>query len=410
MIEHKPYAQRSISERLNTLGNRAISSLRTMSSEVADSKKEFGVEEYHERFTKAALYQLPGLTRKTVDKAISEMESDGYKFSRRQAGSAEVYALTLGEVADIYKHRGFQTFKERFPKAFTVFISNLKGGASKTVTTVSVAHALRVHPHLLQYNLKILVLDIDPQASATMFLQHSESIGNNDYTSIQAALNDLTTEELKEGLIINSVVPGVDVIPASIADGFLAANWKKICEEELPGQDPNMALAENLIDRLSGEYDLILLDCGPHIDPILRAGLCAADLLVTPLPPDYVDLHSTMQYLGRLPLIMEEICADGSNPRVNHHLAFMTKMTQTARDKEASKIAKEILGRDLMRTQLPYLSAFKRCGETFDTVISVQPDVFAGDKKALKSAKDAVLEFAFDLFTEITAIREADKQ
>lgn len=405
MDQQMAYRDRPIAQHMVNLGTKAQSSLQIMSKTMEEQKQEFGLDEYHERYTKAALFNLPGLSRKIVEKAMDEMEAAGYQFSRRQAGSVEVYALTVNEVIDIYKHRGFPAFKKKHTKAITVFLSNLKGGAGKSVSTVNLAHALRVHPKLLQHDLKILLCDIDPQASATLFLKHNLSIGSHDYTVVQAALNNLSTEELKENFIIKSIVPGVDIIPASIADGFIAANWEKICAEELPGQDPNMVIAQNVIDRLSSEYDIILLDCGPHIDPILKASICAADVLVTPLPPDYVDLHSTMQYLARLPIIMEEICNEGTNPRFNHHLAFMSKITHSAKDSESEKIAKEILGKDLMRAQIPYLSAFKRCAETFDTLISVQPDAFAGDKKSLKNAKDAILDFAYDLFLEVSNLR-----
>ncbi|WP_263452916.1 ParA family protein [Escherichia coli] len=53
-----------------------------------------------------------------------------------------------------------------------IFVANLKGGVSKIVTTVTLAHALRVHPDLLRHDLRILVIDLDPQASSTMFLDH----------------------------------------------------------------------------------------------------------------------------------------------------------------------------------------------------------------------------------------------
>ncbi|HIF9512242.1 TPA: hypothetical protein ACX6SS_000541 [Photobacterium damselae] len=40
---------------------------------------------------------------------------------------------------------------------------------SKTVSTVSLAHVLHTHPALIKEGLRILVIDLDPQASATMF-------------------------------------------------------------------------------------------------------------------------------------------------------------------------------------------------------------------------------------------------
>ena len=61
---------------------------------------------------------------------------------------------------------------------YVIFVVNLKGGVSKTVSTVTLAHALRVHQDLLRHDLRILVIDLDPQASSTMFLDHTHSIGS----------------------------------------------------------------------------------------------------------------------------------------------------------------------------------------------------------------------------------------
>ncbi|HIF9493539.1 TPA: ParA family protein [Photobacterium damselae] len=80
---------------------------------------------------------------------------------------------------------------------------------SKTVSTVSLAHALRTHPALIKEGLRILVIDLDPQASTTMYLNHAHAVGSVDAISAQAILQNVSCEEF----IVNSGVPGVDVIP-----------------------------------------------------------------------------------------------------------------------------------------------------------------------------------------------------
>ncbi|MBL1535038.1 ParA family protein, partial [Klebsiella pneumoniae] len=109
-----------------------------------------------------------------------------------------------------------------------IFVVNLKGGVSKTVSTVTLAHALRVHQDLLRHDLRILVIDLDPQASSTMFLDHTHSIGTVLETAAQAMLNDLDVETLREAVIRPTIIPGVDVIPASIDDGFVASQWESL--------------------------------------------------------------------------------------------------------------------------------------------------------------------------------------
>ncbi|SUQ37691.1 putative partitioning protein A [Yersinia ruckeri] len=88
---------------------------------------------------------------------------------KKPAGTSIKYAMSLQNIIDIYHHRGVPKYRDRHDEGFTIFVGNLKGGVSKTVSSVSLAHGLRAHPHLLYEDLRILVIDLDPQSSATMF-------------------------------------------------------------------------------------------------------------------------------------------------------------------------------------------------------------------------------------------------
>ncbi len=376
-----------------------------MSSDVEDQKSEFGLTKFHLTFTKAAVARLPGMSRAIVDKSVSEMESSGYSFAKKQSGGAEVYDLTVEQVIDIYRHRGFKSWSDSHPEACVLFISSLKGGVSKTVSCVHIAQALRVHPNLIKEDLRVLVIDLDPQSSATMFLNSKYSMGAVDYTAAQAMLHDIDVEELKEHYVKPTIIPNVDVMVSSIADGFLASDWLTHCNEHFPDKNPNLLLKEHVINKLCGDYDFIIIDSGPHLDYFLNNSIAAADIMVTPLPPAQVDLHSTLQYVGRLPAIFNRLMDAGVAELPKHHVAFMSKFTRTPQDMESQAIAKEIFRAELLDAVIPNLSAFQRCGETFDTVISVNPAAYAGDIKALKAAKEAIDDFAIALFNHINFVR-----
>ena len=85
------------------------------------------------------------------------MEENGYPFDKRAAGSS-TNAMSIQNIIDIYHHRGVPKYRDRHPEAFTLFVGNLKGGVSKTVSTVS-WRTLRAHPHLLFEDLRIPVID-----------------------------------------------------------------------------------------------------------------------------------------------------------------------------------------------------------------------------------------------------------
>lgn len=83
-------------------------------------------------------------------------------------------------------------------------------------------------------------------------------------------------------MIRPTIVPGVDVIPASIDDGFVASQWKELVEEHLPGQNQYEILRRNIIDRVADDYDFIFIDTGPHrirsCSTVWRPAICCLPL------------------------------------------------------------------------------------------------------------------------------------
>nr|WP_039949137.1 AAA family ATPase [Vibrio ichthyoenteri] len=394
-----------LNSELKTVSKRANQMLSSLSYEIKSQREEFEQDKFHLVFSKASVAKLPGLTRAIVDKAMSEMEGNGYIFEKRPAGSAEKYALTVENIIDVYAHRGFLKYRNRFDDAFVVFVTNLKGGVSKTVSTVSLAHALRTHPHLIKEDLRVLVIDLDPQSSATMFLNHESSIGSVDNTAAQAMLQNVTVDELIDDFIIPSIVKGVDVMPASIEDAFIASKWDELCGEYLKGENSLEVLKNNVISKLKGHYDFIFVDSGPHLDAFLMNSLVSADVLMTPVPPAQVDFHSTLKYLTRLPELEFILKESGASICIKANIGFMSKLANKADHKLCLSLAKEVFGRNMLDATLPRLDGFERCGESFDTVISANPSTYVGSSEALKKAKESAEDFAKAFFDRIELIR-----
>ncbi|MRT15238.1 AAA family ATPase [Enterobacteriaceae bacterium RIT711] len=392
-------------EQLRKVAARACKLLTSLSESIQQQKNELQLNEFYQVYSKASLYKLPKLSKGSVEYAVTEMENKGYIFNKKQSGNSMKYAMTLQNVIDLYHYREVPKYRERYNNTFTIFVSNLKGGGSKTVSTASLAHALRAHPHLLFEDLRILAIDFDPQASLTMFLNHENSVGLVETTAAQAMLQNVSREELFSDFITPSIIPGVDVIPASIDDAFIAEGWRGLCEEYLPGQNIHSVLKMNIIDKLEDDYDFIFIDCGPHLDAFLKNCIGAADLMLTPLPPATVDFHSSLKFISSLPALIDGIEQEGHQCNLIGNIGFMSKILNKPDHKICHSQAKEVFGADMLDVVLPRLDGFERCGETFDTVISANPATYDGSSEALKNAKVAAEDFAKAVFDRIEFIR-----
>ena len=145
----------------------------------------------------------------------------------------------------------------------TIALSNNKGGSGKTTTTVSLAAAFA------ERGLRILVVDLDPQGSATMWLGGRESSTG----LVEFSAGGIRVSELVQ----SSTAPGVALIPAS------------------PSLVPSGEETENLTGlaivrafrRLPDYWDLILVDTPPTLGYLSLAPLVACDHIVIP-----VEAHS----------------------------------------------------------------------------------------------------------------------
>jgi chromosome partitioning protein len=139
-----------------------------------------------------------------------------------------------------------------------VAVSNHKGGSGKTTTTVSLA------PAFAERGLRVLVVDLDPQGSATDWL-----------AACQAAIGlvEFSRGGMRTSDIVVRTTSNVDLIPASaslvppIEDGTLGVG---------------VAIVRGFA-RLPDHWDLVLIDTPPSPNHLSLAALAAADGVVIPI-------------------------------------------------------------------------------------------------------------------------------
>ena len=159
-----------------------------------------------------------------------------------------------------------------YPMNTVIAIVNQKGGVGKTTTTVNLAFALS------QLGQRVLVVDLDPQASLTVY-------AGLDVQALDAKRKTLYYGLVQDEPVENLITPTehFDVLASSIR---LSSGEAELVANPLAGP----ALLSNLIEPVKAEYDFVLIDCPPTLTLLTVNALAAADQVLIPVKTDFLSL------------------------------------------------------------------------------------------------------------------------
>jgi len=167
-----------------------------------------------------------------------------------------------------------------------IAILNQKGGVGKTTTTVNLAAALAAEGH------RTLVLDLDPQAHATL---HLGLLPGRSGPSLYEGLTEgLPLEKIRKEVAPNLFVGGSHI--------DLAA-----AEVELINTVGREVILRDLLDAEPDPWDFVLMDCPPSLGILTLNALCAAREVFIPLQAHFLALHGLSKLLETIQLVARRV-------------------------------------------------------------------------------------------------------
>lgn len=153
-----------------------------------------------------------------------------------------------------------------------ILVANEKGGVGKTTTAVNLAHGLT-----WLMNKKVLLVDLDNQAAATISLGFSPSPGAHDLLLKRAELDDVIIVG-RENL---DLVPSDEELALALAylDAMESKRGRVAAARE--------QLAE-VLQGADGRYDFVIVDCGPGLTILTLNALNYCHEVLVPVSLDFL--------------------------------------------------------------------------------------------------------------------------
>lgn len=168
----------------------------------------------------------------------------------------------------------------------TLAVINQKGGVGKTTTAVNLAAALA------RGGQRVCVIDLDPQAHATLHLGISPGFDGK-------SVYDVLTDDVPLAEARRQVAENLFVVGSHID---LAA-----AEVELAGVVGREVILRDKLAEDQDEFDYILMDCPPSLGVLTLNGLAAAREILLPLQPHFLALHGLSKLLQTIELVAKRL-------------------------------------------------------------------------------------------------------
>lgn len=182
-----------------------------------------------------------------------------------------------------------------------IAVANMKGGVGKTTTVVSLAEALAAE----QENASVLVVDLDPQASASACIAGDDLLADiiTEGRTIDIFLEQhfVRREPARLARKIRKHASDVSHRGLQLNVSLLACSpYLRLVEREiiyeLSERDYGMHGIEGQllqclnreVGALREQFDFVIFDCAPGISPLNEASIRLSDLIIVPTIADYL--------------------------------------------------------------------------------------------------------------------------
>jgi len=203
--------------------------------------------------------------------------------------------------------------------------ANQKGGCGKTTTAINLSSSLSLKGQ------KVLLIDFDPQAHATMGLNVKPS-------DLDKTIYDVITPK-------KNWLWGIEDILVPVKDNFDLAPSSLILsafEQELSGLERREHRLFQAIQPLKEQYDFIVIDCPPSIGHLCFNALRACDEVIIPIDMSLFSLRGVAKLIEIIIMLKDKIDHDIKSRALITMYDRRTRYSRTVLEKVQAEFGNDV--------------------------------------------------------------------
>ena len=205
----------------------------------------------------------------------------------------------------------------------TVAVTNHKGGSAKTTTTVNLAAALG------EAGQRVLVIDMDPQGSASAWLGISDPT-----TGVIQAIRGLAP---LASLLYETTAPGVQLVPSS--PGLVVSDGR---------EETDIAMGFiKAMEQLPSMWDIVLVDCPPSMGYLGVAPIAICREILVPVEVHVLALAGLASLLATVRRVQSRL-----NPSLEITAVLACRVNRTSHARVVIERLRESFPDTFMATEI----------------------------------------------------------
>jgi chromosome partitioning protein len=251
-----------------------------------------------------------------------------------------------------------------------ISVVNFKGGSGKTTTAVHLSEYLALR------GFRVLVVDLDPQASLTALFGMQPELDRNPsfYDALRYDDKRVSITKVRRG----TNFPGLDLVPANLElqeyeyETPIAMHAKDSAAGRAFFTRIGAALAE-----VGDDYDVVIIDCPPQLGYLTLTALAAATSVLITVHPQMLDIMSMSQFLLMLGEVLKSIETAGVKVSLDWFRYLVTRYEPgDVPQQEMVGLMQSMFARQMLKNPMVKSTAISDAGLTKQSLYEVERSAF----------------------------------